>query len=648
MQLISNVGFKHEMILALPSSSSHNLRFTHTSKTLQMSVPSKQTASQMITECFLAHRPCVKLHIHLLSNDPESYKTALKIITSGDLFSCVSPASRSRILVALHVTKQHKALEDVLVHCNVLEIVKACEMLDRPRSIRQKIAAIENQNPHLLEYRNVRKHPRKRRKRRYHVLQRRLKQLLDQENESHISLPCLIAHENITVKELFNSASMSGALALKIRKWAQRLPSDFLEFILMSGSLELWKMLADLVHFTPQDFSLPFFLSTVHGTPVPQDTFVHSMRTLMKAPKELLANEFAILAQDYPQVYKSYKFLRTYPRLLEEQKITTLLAQNIPLGTAVWYMEELCGIARPSFDTDIPVPGNFKEEEEQLRRALGESLGQTLDNAQPNMAVAQVLVERIKAKQGWIEDDQCKVSTSFGKLVERMLQARRISDELAKAMIPAATHRLEALKEAAFSKGTCRTAIFGDASESMQIAIESATIFAAMASVCLGGELCFFSDRYIKSPHTRPSSVEQIMDVLANVEAKNCTSIASALWHYYDLRIMLDRIVLVTDEWENESCHGFLFANLLQKYKSEVSPDVELILVGVGAGSIDFQESLRRQDISFKRIEIDERRPDLTKFDGLLRKTLLLSTGAHDEAIQRDFVIVPEEVSELN
>ena len=634
------------------------------------------TAEQIVASCFLASHPCQKLHVHLLVTEPQAYLEALETLTGKNILSTLSQASKARILVALHATKQHAALDAFLPQCDVIEVTKACEILDRPRLMRQiqaKIAKIESSHAHILEAKqeqeckqadnrrtgtrvNTEEKPRRRRKRKYDILQRRLKELIAaQEEENHTTETCHEAHENTAVRELLDSASVSGALARKIRRWAQsKFSADLLEFIVMSGAMTVWTKLADLVHFNPKDFALPYFLTVAHGSPTPEGTFVHGMRQLMVAPQKDLAESFAKLAAEHDQMYKSYTFLRTVPRFLQEKAITALLAQHIPLGTAIWYLEELCGTAGPTFDSDIPMPDNFADEEDMLRRALAASMGESIDKAEADMVVANILMERLLQEASWMVEDTSKVASSFAKLVERILVARTISEDLADALMPAAKRRLEVLKETIVIKeGTGKTAVFGDASESMQTAIKAATIFAALVSVGLGGELCFFSDRFMPSPHARPETVEQVLEITEKIRAKNCTNLAAALWHYYEKKIALARIVPVTDEWENEACHGYMFADLFRKYKDEVSPNVELVLVGVGEGSVQFQESLRRHNIDFKRIEIDERRPDLTKFDALLRQMALLSgvtavtqhTATEDAQMankEEDFVVIDE------
>ena len=95
------------------------------------------TAEQIVASCFLASHPCQKLNVHYLLTEPQAYLDALQMLTRKNVLGTLSQASKSRILVALHVTKQHAALDAFLPHCDVVEVNKACETLDRPRLMRQ-------------------------------------------------------------------------------------------------------------------------------------------------------------------------------------------------------------------------------------------------------------------------------------------------------------------------------------------------------------------------------------------------------------------------------------------------------------------------------------------------------------------------------
>mmetsp|Transcript_11208 Transcript_11208/g.16445 ORF Transcript_11208/g.16445 Transcript_11208/m.16445 type:complete len:231 (-) Transcript_11208:110-802(-) len=205
----------------------------------------------------------------------------------------------------------------------------------------------------------------------------------------------------------------------------------------------------------------------------------------------------------------------------------------------------------------------------------------------------------------------------------------RFADDL----LPLADASLEELRSCWKGENLNRkVAAFGDASSSMQSAIEAATIFSSMVSVCFEGELSFFSSDLVASPHKRPANVHETIEVCRKVKACDCTSLAAALWPYFENKIIVDMFVMVTDEYENYPKNGYDFAELLSEYKQEVNPDVVLVIVCVGKGDTRFRNSLLRNDIESKLVEVDGARPDHSKFDALLGQLALLSQhGLIDE-----------------
>ena len=69
-------------------------------------------------------------------------------------------------------------------------------------------------------------------------------------------------------------------------------------------------------------------------------------------------------------------------------------------------------------------------------------------------------------------------------------------------------------------------------------------------------------------------------------------------------------------------------------------------MVGVGSRKTSFQLTLKNQGIEFKRVEIDEYRPDLTKFDAMLRQMSLLSQEQEQQHQDQKAVTVDEGVAE--
>ncbi|KAL7556032.1 hypothetical protein ACA910_003794 [Epithemia clementina (nom. ined.)] len=596
---------------------------------------------QCVNGCFFVTKPSLQTHLYLLTSKQKEYLEALQTIcdTPG-VVSNLSQPTMARILAALQMTGQHKAMDEFLKHCDVVEITKAAQILDRPRLMKQlecRIAAIEQAHPHLkeatimgtddTEQRNksptkgrrtrgakwdmatdankINEKKTRKRRRQVDVYRSELKhqEILMKEMCGPDELPVMDEtqkKESTAVREIVASASLSGAFARKVRRFAKDMKAECLEFILMSGSVEYWKILADLVHFRPKDFALPFFLSAVHGGELPDGSFVKGMKRLADVSEEELFEHFQALSKAHPQqLFQAFNFLRTQPRLLRNAQIAEILARNIPLATAIWYLEEL---------------------------------------AQCSKQVPTVVSERLR-EESWM-DQSSKVTDSFGKLLERILTFRSFGWLVAGDLLPAAEKRLAALKETwATDEEQGLTVIFGDKSFSMESAIRAATIMAAMISTCFSGELCFFDHAFRKSPHAKPCTVKNVLDICRQIRASGGTSLAAALWQYYERKTRIDRIILVSDEEENTECNGYMFARLLRVYMDEVQKDVELVVICVGKGNAEFRSSVKRHGIDCKRIEIDGNRPDLSKFDSMLSQIALLSDTS--KAIKRSVEAVP-------
>jgi len=568
---------------------------------------STKNTNEITKLCFLQTTPCIHTHVHMLLTNADSYLDALWSTIDSQVFFACSQATKARVIAALHITKQHKALQQLLPHCEVVEIVKALSFLDRQRLLRQterKIGRIEGAaNPQVKE--NATDQPRKKR-RKVDILRGKLKELQVQEDARHNHGDddefSAEAHESTAVQELVDSASVSGALARKIRQWAKdNLKARPLEFVVLTKTVSAWKKLADLVHFHPDDFALSYFLPFVYGEALPEDSLVHAMQCLVDAKPEEMVPQFKALAAAHSQIYEHFNFLRTQPHLLRVREIAEDLVHKIPLSTAIWYLEEL---------------------------------------AQSSHDIPAIVGRRLKTED-WSKEHS-KVTASFGKLVERVLtfQSKRWNS-LAQDLVAVAGMRLSALKETWSEQRKGNIVVLGDASASMTSAIQAATIMATMISVCFGAELSFFNGDFLASPYPRPSTVEQTLQNCRTIRASGCTSLAAALWPYYAQKQKVDRIFLVSDEGENSACHGFNFAELLQQYKKEVHEHVELIIICVDSGERYFRDSLESRGISYKVVTIDGARPDLTKFDALLGQMALGASEAMDEEEnEEEFVVV--------
>lgn len=557
--------------------------------------------------------PCFHAHIWALRFNPAKYVATIQDVEETGAISDISGAVKARVLAALQSCAQHDAIQSFLRHCEATDIAKALTLLDRPREarqLRQKIQQIENQNPHLIitnceetcvgtsKTGDSSTEPKKRpTKRKIDVHRKRLRLLEAEHQQGHCqSLWCNhhpAIHLDSAVQEQAESTSVSGALARKVRTWAkEHLKADFLEFVLLSLPLEPWRKLADLVHFAPRDFAVPYFLADVFGKEIPQDCFVAQMRSLTNLKDfKGLASAFLSLVERFPtQVRRQYSYLRNQSSLLRHPAIVECLANTIPLETLLWYFEELY---------------------------------------QSSPKCATILQERLHREEDSLAESMHsrKSKATYGKLVERILKLRRMSlGRIADDLVPLADRRLRELKQLHSSSKALRVAVFGDASASMEAAIEAATIFASMVSTCLDGELSFFNHFLVPSPHPKPQNVEETLQVCSKIRARNCTSLAAALWPYLDKGKAMDLFIMVTDEEENTSSRGYRFADLLARYKEKVNSNAELIVVSVGPGDPGFRDSLLQNGIEYKTVTIDQNRADLTKFDRLLAQLAAISS----------------------
>lgn len=589
------------------------------------------SANYKYTDLFFSVSPCLRPHVRALLKDAPNYIKELEFICESGTFDVTSPAVRARILAALHITSKHKKVQWFLRKCTGAEVAKALSLLDRSRKLRQlqqRIQKIESRHPNLVDTspkeekkskvspaksgKSTKKKPKSTRQRKID-LYRQLSKTIEAELSEPVQEASVGDNDDSAVTELIQSASVSGALGRKVREWAKTsLEEHDLQMIMLGLPKEPWKSIADLVHFRPDDFTARDFLVDVHSKDKNEETaskegskkdesskskssFVSSVRMLKDLHGDSLVAAFFCIASEHKQaLYKSYSYIRNQPELMSCEKIVTALAENIPLDTAIWYFEELSSASR------------------NCESIIAKRLSNLHDN---NLLSSPKL--------------------TYGKLVERLMTFKKMNVSFSDDLTPIAASRLGAIKEYWKDDVDCsRVAVFGDASSSMQLAIEASTVFASMVAACFDAELSFFSSGLVKSPHEKPRTVEQTLEVCKKIRASGCTSLAAALWPYYSSKVVMDTFVLVTDEEENTSCNGYMFAPLLAEYKKHVNKNVNLIVVRVGRGDARFQKDLERHDINYRVVGIDSTRPDLAKFDALLGQVHMISSSSRQRKQQ--------------
>ena len=548
---------------------------------------------------FLDERPCLYSHVSALLGSEHEYLRLLDVLLTSKSATDLSHATKASVFAALCICDQLGHAARFVSACDIVDLSKGVGLLDCPRKVRQltkKIHEIEAKHPHLNDTTEISSNDGtiregKRRKRGIDRLRGTLKALTNALCPDHDKLSCSEAHKDTKVAELIASSSVSGALAKNICSWLKshdeiNNQSFLLNVLLLNMPLNHWKALADVIHPSPTDFQVPYFLSMVHGEEPPSDSLVSSVKEMLAHKGPELASAFNCLAEKHPSIYNFYSFLRTHKNIMSNKDIVEDLARCVPLSQAIWYLEELASTSS------------------QAPSIVGERL----------------------VKEEWMGEDS-KVTNSFAKLVERILTFRQRGWPLADTMQEAASDVLERLKT---KSGDMKDSILviGDASSSMETAIKSAAILAAMIAAVWEAEICFFHTTFQASPHPRPTSVGHVLDICSKIRAQGCTCHAAALWPYYNAKTKFDHIYCVTDQFENSGCNGYNFSSLMKKYKEFVNPNVKLTLITVDSGSASFRRGLSENEIVFDELRIDGRRPDLTKFDSMLNHLSIQSSSS--------------------
>jgi len=366
----------------------------------------------------------------------------------------------------------------------------------------------------------------------------------------------------------------SGALMKHVRRWIGKIDRSALEFFLLARPKEPWMELTDLCHANPTDFQLDYFLPSIFGSAAPAGS-IHALADECKT-----AEDIPRLLEARDSFASCYSWIRTkfsahsYPVATKEA-----LASKIPLEEALWYYEELCG-------------GN----------------------------VDAILTERIGTGESLVEEGkEGRGHANFGKLMERLLLFRNRKVPFANLLIPRAE---QLLKEVGVGLARGRkVAVLGDASSSMQVAINSAAIIAASVASCFDAELSFFHTESFK-PHLLPRSVEETLEVASRVKAGGCTANAAALLPFYQSKEEVDLFVMVTDEGENRKADGKYFHELFDAYVKEVYPHAKVFFVSFIAptdpGHMVKLLNTHGLGERVKQFKFDPARPDLSKLNSLL------------------------------
>ena len=167
-------------------------------------------------------------------------------------------------------------------------------------------------------------------------------------------------------------------------------------------------------------------------------------------------------------------------------------------------------------------------------------------------------------------------------------------------------------------------AVLGDASGSMEIAIKTSSIIMSILCAICNAEMRLFrgTDEKIEKP---PKNVNDILMFNNVCRAHSSTAPAASLYPYLRDNKIIKTFLIVTDEGENTSCNGMMFAKMFKEYITTVYPAKLMFisfLVNETSGTMynALKTSMPAYMENITRIIFNRQKPDLTKLDDLLAK----------------------------
>lgn len=528
-------------------------------------------------------------HLNHYDVDARSFMNSIEDRVANKVFTTSS--QKSKILIALWIASQRTKTKDDFDHAWRMfsmspgDIFKFVDMLDSPRQARALRSKLQRWTNARLPV-----NPKK-----YRRMESKIKDL-----EADVHDGCL-----------------TSSMAKRLRHWVGAIPADQLDFYILNypETLCMWKGLADLCHFAETDFQNPYFLSVVFGKEIPVGTRLHAL-------KNINTENFVSSIEKYPDFTSCYSYLRQKVKrgeLVFTPNNKRVFAKTAPLSDLLWFYEELAG---PELDDVITHRLNS---------------GETVTSGPDERA-------------------------SFpAKLMERIMMLQKHQKPYVNKLIECAEERLSLLRMAEVEGWN--VGILGDCSGSMDVAVETASIVSGLLSVGLNAELIFFNGVAIRPPlddGRAPQSVKDVLEVAHKVSATGCTSPAAGLKHFYDNAFKkkgkkIDMFIVVTDEEENtpvslqnryivdfnrfqyaggygmqtDGIYSFDFAQLLEKYRKDVNPNVQVMFISFlrqgDRGSMVERLSAVMGDLKVRQYQLDKNLPDLSKFTellGVVRMTL--------------------------
>jgi len=574
--------------------------------------------------------PKLSSHIRGMISDQKEYLTHLKLLIDFGVSQLFSSATKARVLATVYTLDRKEAatLLDIKGMYGFADVLKTIEMLDAPRRLRQKRLKIA-----LLEKRQEK----------------------DPKAVKHKTIGKLKTEAHHLQRDYWLGTSLNKTAVKFFKSWFGKIEKNSLEFYLLNYPVESWKPAFDSLHLKPSDLQLEYFQNVVFdeipGNSIPESSLVSRARRVERGSLSTELKAEPRLATMFSFLRKSLRDGRPERKVFDSrvQKLCMMgfderhaaatanhfwrrMPENSvqPDELVEWLFANKSGISAASCMIDRREITNEAKGLLAANMPLDEAIWWYHEIACPQAEAA--LQRRLEADKSKVAKSLQggKQSMAYGKLMERMLYFRENKTAFTNLLLP---HAEAQLKKHNITASGRRLVVAGDASGSMEVAIKSATILGSILSLVLDANLVFFNEELIRAP-CQPRSAKEVLQVVETIPAKGATSMASALWPFYQGKIKLDMFVLVSDEGENQKHKGYSFAELFSKYRKEINPDAQVILVSFlpegNRGAI--RDSLYAQKIDARQYRLDPDRPDTSKFDGILGQVALACKEHRDEA----------------
>ena len=572
-----------------------------------------------------------------------------------DAEGALNASTKGQIIAALWAAKKRLLLKTLLAttgFADTAALARAVSLLDNPRRLRQCERKLASRG-------SVRGGKRK---------------LREEANA--------LREENVPT-----AFSLTRSFNQLLTRMMAELTQSKLEFDLVFFSEKPWATICDLAHIHPSTWQLEHFQATVHGTPPPAGSFVADARRLTaeSVPELLirhprLADCFSFirnkidlrhapaatkqaLAQRVPLsdlIWHFEELVSIDPRKAELTEV--IGPQNDAILTAL--------LARHAGSVPLAADAFFDNGTRGLRLP-----GQAMEPSGAAL-VSTAISTRLAAGEG-LEGGHLRTD-SFGKLLERLLTLRKLNVPFWDQLTPLAEKLLEELKSRRLAlvrtaegppslqalaalalqdvegaaeaipeavalsvpaDTSLKVAVLGDASGSMQCCVEAACIAGCMLTAVFDAELVFFNEAAFRAEsHPCPRSAAEVLQVSEEVRAVGGTAPAAALLEFYSSRESVDLFIIVTDEEESDRPAGLPvgckdFGDLFVRFRQEVSPRAKVLFVSFlenGTGDGMMVHGLRKLEANgllpsgaVQQVKYDRKRPDLSKFDGLLSEVMM-------------------------